>query len=91
MWQSRYFLFPDGFINYHMIISTPVSDHLLFLRRPDGMGNLTYADNTGTWARTNSPMDSLPWTIVKYNPGGFIVLGCRSSGNYFIMTVTLTW
>jgi ligand-binding sensor domain-containing protein/anti-sigma regulatory factor (Ser/Thr protein kinase) len=60
--------FPDGFINYHMIISTPVSDHLLFLRRPDGMGNLTYADNTGTWARTNSPMDSLPWTIVKYNP-----------------------
>ena len=59
--------FPGGFINYNMIVSTPVSDHLLFLRRPDGLENLTYADNGEKWARTKSPMDSIPWSIVKYD------------------------
>ncbi len=65
---GRQFLsFPAGTINYELPNPTPVAGDLLFLRRSDGAGNLTYNGNEGKWNRIKNPMDSISWSIIKYN------------------------
>ncbi|MES1214603.1 MAG: histidine kinase [Bacteroidota bacterium] len=59
--------FPLATFSYDLSNPTPVTDHLLFLKRPDGTINLTYANRGDHWTKITSPMDSIPWRIIVYN------------------------
>ena len=41
-----------------------VTNHLLFITRPNALGNLTYSDNGSKWIKVHSPMDSISWSII---------------------------
>jgi signal transduction histidine kinase/ligand-binding sensor domain-containing protein len=82
---AREFLsFPAGTINYGLPNPTPVAGDLLFLRRADASGNLTYNGNEGKWKRIKNPMDSISWTIIKYNRNdeSYWVVGPRKLIHY---------
>jgi signal transduction histidine kinase/ligand-binding sensor domain-containing protein len=43
-------------------------DHLIFLKREEDLGNLTYKFSNGRFLQTKSPMDIIQWTSIFFNP-----------------------
>ncbi len=46
---------------------TPNDDHVLFLKRSETVGNLTYTDSNGKWIRVSNPLDNIQWNSITYN------------------------
>ena len=49
------------------LVTTPIAGNLLFFRRSDELGNLTYESNGEKWTRMSSPMDSISWDVIGYD------------------------
>ncbi len=56
--------FPNETINQ---LNTTEDDHLLFLRRPNGMRNLTYTDLNGKWIQTPNALDTIQWRSILFS------------------------
>jgi signal transduction histidine kinase/streptogramin lyase len=57
--------FPSNTINPYFTI--PVNNHLLFLKRPDAFGNLSYSFINGKWIKISTPLDSIDWAFITHN------------------------
>ena len=53
--------------NTDLLFMTTDGDHLLFLKRDEFLGNLTYNYVDGKWLQRPHPMDSLQWTSIFFN------------------------
>jgi hypothetical protein len=76
--------FPAGTLDNSVLNPTPVNDRLLFFRRSDVLGNLTYQDIGNTWIKIKTPMDSIPWTIIIQNKtdSSYWVVSLRQLSHY---------